>query len=78
MTIGLADDQTVCRQTGWPTNISNGLPCVLSGELQQTNMEDPKDVYTIAGMMGQTGDAFGIPWAAKVKIVDQVSCNESE
>ena len=51
---------------------------MLSGELQQTTMEDPKDVYTIAGMMGQTGDAFGIPWAAKVKIVDQVSCNESE
>ena len=27
---------------------------------------DPKDVCTIGGMMGQTGDASGIPWAAKV------------
>ena len=29
MTIRLADDQTVCRQTGWPTNITDdasGIP----------------------------------------------------
>ena len=39
---------------------------MLTGELQQTNMEDPKDICTIGGLMGQTGDASGIPCAAKV------------
>ena len=43
-----------------------------TGELQQANMEDPKDVYTVDGMMGRTGDASGIPWTAR-HIVDQVS-----
>ena len=45
---------------------------MLTGELQRTNMEDPKDVCTIGGMMGQTGDASGIPWAAKVHSVSGV------
>ena len=39
---------------------------MLTCELQQTTMEDPKFVYTVDGMMRQTDDASGIPWAAKI------------
>jgi hypothetical protein len=29
---------------------------MLTGELQQANMEDPKGVHTVDGMMGRTDD----------------------